>query len=841
MKYLKLVAILAVLLIVALPTTAFASEPPIYNTYEQYGPRAKNFLMAFHANAQSEFDDLAAGGIDIVDWPLTKPYYDLFTTGLDPHGNPYSDSIAVVGAGPEYGMYIMDINNNYSLPDGTHNPGNDSSFRHAIWHLIDRNYIATVLFEGFASALWSPVAAAAPAFWNNPACVNAHPYDLTEARRLLDEDGYTLLPGHDWRTDPVTGVDLVPIKVYARSDHSYRKLTGEWFAAQLNAVNIPTQLIEEGSAACYADVMVAKNFFSYTGGWSLGVDVPDVLYGLFHSSMYWTGPSGPPNYGHYNDALSDYWLEQGEYAPSAAAAIAPVQQWQLRYINPAWVPAPTLCSNIIFMAHRKYYGNWGGEEAQYAGLQWSDILNIPGRGIGPYNNFWTFMNMQPEYYAGLPSPTGYDHDLPGGWTIRWGWKVAGWSLMNPVYGSWVWDWAVMNYIYDTWLGGNPMVPAEDKPWMAYQYDYGLWHPTPTTSASYVTLKIRDDVYWSDGEKMTMEDFRWMIGREPGDLIPLIELHGLDYPFWYSSVQMIDHADILDSQTIKIYYSVQSYLALHWIGGLPLIPKHIWEPIFRLDWTNAENDYADHPEIMIGNGPYKLVHAEWGTGAGMTRNDQYYALNPVDVRFTAWNFTKGADKYTAMTVTPINYLYDDAVFNMTITNVNTAEEYYSGQFKIKAALTGGQYGATNYTIIIGSGIKPPLPNCTWIRFDYWYWTSEYSEEMSHSSWCLLHVIIKIHLWDFQRVVELAQAYDWTGAPWPWPIVPRFFCANTVREDINCDGYVNIKDAVALGVSFGSAPTDLNWDSRCDMYSDGHINIKDAVKLGRLFSWPNMCPV
>jgi hypothetical protein len=53
------------------------------------------------------------------------------------------------------------------------------------------------------------------------------------------------------------------------------------------------------------------------------------------------------------------------------------------------------------------------------------------------------------------------------------------------------------------------------------------------------------------------------------------------------------------------------------------------------------------------------------------------------------------------------------------------------------------------------------------------------------------------------------------------------------DINSDNYVNIKDAVLLGVAFGSKPGDANWDHRCDLNRDGYVNIKDAVILGNHF--------
>jgi len=58
---------------------------------------------------------------------------------------------------------------------------------------------------------------------------------------------------------------------------------------------------------------------------------------------------------------------------------------------------------------------------------------------------------------------------------------------------------------------------------------------------------------------------------------------------------------------------------------------------------------------------------------------------------------------------------------------------------------------------------------------------------------------------------------------------------LQADINGDLYVNIKDAVLLGLAYGSKLGDPSppWDPRCDLNHDNYINIKDAVILGTSF--------
>lgn len=56
---------------------------------------------------------------------------------------------------------------------------------------------------------------------------------------------------------------------------------------------------------------------------------------------------------------------------------------------------------------------------------------------------------------------------------------------------------------------------------------------------------------------------------------------------------------------------------------------------------------------------------------------------------------------------------------------------------------------------------------------------------------------------------------------------------IAGDINSDGRVNAKDAVLLGVAFGSQPADSNWNTNADIDIDGFVNAKDATILGAHF--------
>jgi hypothetical protein len=72
------------------------------------------------------------------------------------------------------------------------------------------------------------------------------------------------------------------------------------------------------------------------------------------------------------------------------------------------------------------------------------------------------------------------------------------------------------------------------------------------------------------------------------------------------------------------------------------------------------------------------------------------------------------------------------------------------------------------------------------------------------------------------------------------LPGAFSPFLPLEDINLDGYVNVKDAIILGVAFGSKLGSPNYNPNADLNGDGYINVKDAIPLGQAFLSRNEPP-
>jgi hypothetical protein len=60
---------------------------------------------------------------------------------------------------------------------------------------------------------------------------------------------------------------------------------------------------------------------------------------------------------------------------------------------------------------------------------------------------------------------------------------------------------------------------------------------------------------------------------------------------------------------------------------------------------------------------------------------------------------------------------------------------------------------------------------------------------------------------------------------------YFCNIEFQGDVDGDGKVGLSDLVLLAKSYGSRPTDPNWDPRCDFDHDLTVGLSDLVILAK----------
>jgi ABC-type transport system substrate-binding protein len=628
--------------------------------YEQVGPRPNQILCKIYGNYPAEYLAFKAQEIDLMDWPLAAGDYDELENHLDPTHALYNS----VGY-KDFGVWEIDINNQQY-------PTDLISVRKALSYMIDKRFFINT-YIGATVAVKADSPSEHLAGWYNPYCDDLYnivtrntvipfPNDLPDfaaAYALLVAD---LGPPHTDPENPAYVTWLWPEKpidphgyvnlpnhllVFARSDDPNRAALGAFIKTTLE-VDMPAALLAQGlprarihvdlytvpKAECKREVMCEYRYHLYTGGWGLTRD-PDNLAFCYASYQCWKPVCYSPNDPCYMNPLFDEAWDNAEAQPTAALAVPYVWECQKILMDdaaiiPVWLTA----------GYKAYLSTWDG------------VVSMAGR--GPHNT-WTLMD------AHLSAGTG------AGDTLRYGFVNDAVSL-NPVHGNFVWDWYVMENIYDTLISFNPYDVSEDIPWMASGWEIGTWDGGLKTK---LTFHLRSDIYWQDvpakadrkygilpggatGVPVTTKDVAFSIIsiRDNPDGwnqflvadVGKVEINDAvlggaqmiqPYPESenYTGPMDVYGLSTVPTQDIIVYYNILSpWITLHWVGGLPILPYHIW---YWVPWWDADGDgtidtWLFDPEVekaMQGSGPYIFTSRTPGILITLTAYKEVYHIDP----------------------------------------------------------------------------------------------------------------------------------------------------------------------------------------------------------------------
>jgi peptide/nickel transport system substrate-binding protein len=762
MKKAIFASILVVVFAFALITPTFSwfypgPTPTDDEMYNGYGPVTPNMLITPWGSQESEYLAYKACDIDFMDWSFLASQVDELNT-LDPNMDTYARAFFL-----DRGMREFDLNLKMY-------PTDDIWFRKALAHMFDKPAFVATQLAGLAIQMDSPMAWSPE--WYNPYCTNLYPYGVQTAVDTLIAHGY-----YDYDDDGVVegpgNVDFT-ILFYARQDDPDRTAMGQilantmsvgllsanWAASGHGACAISVDLHVAPKTECFQKVMVEFDFNIYTGGWSFGRD-PDTLYFLFLGA-YAQAFEYTPNYNGYQspafDDAATIMLTAAD-VPTAQAAVWDMQQILMDDVGV--IPVFT-------------YASYGGYKTG-----WEKVVNSIG--TGPWSYF-TFLNTY---------KTGDD-------TIDWGF-MNDIEELNPIHSEWVWDWNVMGLIYDSLINVDPYDMTHDLPWLATSWTLGEWTFGGDT-CTYVEFKLREDVYW--------QDILPNPTRETPGGAPLLQAGAFNVPFtaadvifsiycvrdiadsWNNAlVSDVVYAEAFDPYTVRVYFDLFMPLwAMHWVGGLPIVPKHVWEPVYLEDHTREFDPVAQ--ECSIGTGPWIFDYA----GSVPTEyyhlaaNTRFFYYHPIDMYATLDDY-KILDRGTEHT---IEFWLHNLDFQRTIA---------PSTFTVEITFNG---------TVIYTGSNPSLPPCVPTKiFEYTFTPTK--------GFYTVHMSITPDPLTGHADPDGYNMYVWA----------------TAKGDVNLDFFVNAKDAVALGVAFGSDPSDPNWNSVCDINHDHFVNAKDAVLLGNNF--------
>lgn len=123
-----------------------------------------------------------------------------------------------------------------------------------------------------------------------------------------------------------------------------------------------------------------------------------------------------------------------------------------------------------------------------------------------------------------------------------------------------------------------------------------------------TFHLRDDVKWHDGKPFTADDVIYTFQQIMSDKVDAGSMRN-----YYKDIK---NAEKLDDYSVRFTYALPYFKALEFVGGIPVLPKHIFDD---------GKDFNNHPagRAPIGTGPFKFK--EWKTGKHilLERNEDYW--------------------------------------------------------------------------------------------------------------------------------------------------------------------------------------------------------------------------
>jgi peptide/nickel transport system substrate-binding protein len=136
----------------------------------------------------------------------------------------------------------------------------------------------------------------------------------------------------------------------------------------------------------------------------------------------------------------------------------------------------------------------------------------------------------------------------------------------------------------------------------------------------ITLKLRDDIKWSDGTPITSADFKFTYDMTMADANAVSSRSPMD---------LVESLETPDESTVTVTFSepYAPWLSRLFAGqsGQAIIPEHILKPVFESAGTIDTAEWNKNP--TVGCGPF--VFAEWESGsfARFVVNENYWLAKP----------------------------------------------------------------------------------------------------------------------------------------------------------------------------------------------------------------------
>jgi len=140
------------------------------------------------------------------------------------------------------------------------------------------------------------------------------------------------------------------------------------------------------------------------------------------------------------------------------------------------------------------------------------------------------------------------------------------------------------------------------------------------------FKLRENVYWHDGEKFSAEDVLFTFN--------LINSKEISSPYT-STFREVESVEVVDKYRVRVIYKRPYFKALEvWMMGI--LPKHI----LKDEKNIMSSSFNKHP---IGTGPYKLTKLIYSKNIELSAFDKYYEhkakIDTISFHVVADNMTR----------------------------------------------------------------------------------------------------------------------------------------------------------------------------------------------------------
>jgi peptide/nickel transport system substrate-binding protein len=187
------------------------------------------------------------------------------------------------------------------------------------------------------------------------------------------------------------------------------------------------------------------------------------------------------------------------------------------------------------------------------------------------------------------------------------------DTLNPYVGVLASSFDAYQMMYDYLTGAAPadmkIVPSLAKSWDT-SADGKTW-----------TFHLHEGVKWSDGQPLTADDVVYSYER-------VLQPDSTENGQYGSSIPTGTKVSASDPNTVvfQLPNASSTFLSSTQSGGVPIIPKHIWQNVSEKQVGTYPNDGGDGKPV-VGSGPFILKTAKKGQYYQFTANPNYWNGRP----------------------------------------------------------------------------------------------------------------------------------------------------------------------------------------------------------------------